>query len=76
MGARRRLRLAGYGDAHRLQFGVHGHGDILAAEILDERDHEAVIEEASATTLVGPGDVAELSEHGFIVIHINRGKAA
>ncbi len=36
----------------------------------------AVIEEASATTLVGPGDVAELSEHGFIVIHINRGKAA
>jgi N-methylhydantoinase A len=30
----------------------------------------AVIEEASATTLVGPGDTAELSEHGFIVIHI------
>ena len=36
----------------------------------------AVIEEASATTLVGPGDIAELSEHGFIVIHINKGSPA
>jgi N-methylhydantoinase A len=35
----------------------------------------AVIEEGSATTLVGPGDAAELSEHGFIVIHINKGNA-
>ena len=36
----------------------------------------AVIEEATATTLVGPGDVAELSEHGFIIIHINKGTQA
>lgn len=35
----------------------------------------AVIEEGSATTLVGPGDSAELSEHGFIVIHISKGNA-
>ncbi len=36
----------------------------------------AVIEEGSATTLIGPGDVAELSEHGFIIIHINKANAA
>ena len=36
----------------------------------------AVIEEGSATTLVGSGDSAELSVHGFIIIHIHKGNAA
>ena len=36
----------------------------------DRIEGPAVIEESSATTLVGPGDTAELSVEGFIVIHV------
>jgi N-methylhydantoinase A len=62
----RRRRVAIGGSGH-VDCPIYRRDDLLCG---DRLSGPAIVEERDSTTVVGPGDAAEIDERGFIIIHV------